>query len=336
MRLASIQALRGIAALAVALFHLRGTFPAGQAGVDLFFVISGFIIGSIDRNQPPLEFAAKRAIRLLPLYWAVTLAMCAAWYVPGLFSRFTFDAQTLLQSLLFIPFYGFDGQIWPLVPVGWTLNFEVWFYALFALVLAAGVPTIRVAVGLLVGLVLVGVVFQPASASLQVWTSPLLLEFAAGLLATIVATRILGARWGLLFIAAAMVLFVAPIAVGINVDRANHWQSLALWGGPAFLLVVGVVVVERAGAWPRILRPFERLGDVSYSLYLTHTLVFALVARSLPNTSLVSACIALIAAVLVAVATYVVIERGVGGMLRRAFVSRTPARDSLAAARIVR
>src|SRR5690242_14114495 len=118
----SIQYLRGLAALGVLAFHAAeragGTFDLGAAGVDVFFVISGFIMWVIAAERPttPAAFLSRRIQRIVPLYWAVTLTVAAvAVLVPGSFPRLQVSWAAVLKSLLFVPYEGADGLIAPLI-----------------------------------------------------------------------------------------------------------------------------------------------------------------------------------------------------------------------------
>jgi exopolysaccharide production protein ExoZ len=189
-----IQYLRGIAAMMVVWHHAQTTVDGttqflgfhewGKRGVDLFFVISGFIMLVTTWEKPisPAQFIRNRIQRIVPLYWAVTFAAIAQAYIaPWL----KWDGESLAKSLLFIPYYSlnFPGEIWPLLVPGWTLNYEMFFYALFALLLLAGrnwrVPVMALVLGCLV---VTGMIAKPHSAPLAVYTSPLLLEFCAGMI----------------------------------------------------------------------------------------------------------------------------------------------------------
>ena len=147
----------------------------------------------------PGEFWRRRIIRIVPLYWLLTLLMVAvALVAPGLFKTLKVAPATLVQSLLFIPHFSqsFPGIVWPLLVPGWTLNFEMFFYAVFGLALLLP-ERIRLLplVTFFVILTAIGLAFGPfASAAAQTYTHPMLLEFAAG--ASIAAWWLSG-RWRL-------------------------------------------------------------------------------------------------------------------------------------------
>jgi exopolysaccharide production protein ExoZ len=162
--------------------------PFGGYGVDLFFVISGFImlVTTWDKPIGPIEFVWHRIRRVVPLYWVATsLMVIGAITAPFMFKTLKWDAASLAMSLSFIPYdsLSFPGKIEPLLVPGWSLNYEMFFYALFALLLLVSrglrVPLM---VGTLSVLVIAGYFLHPSSAPMQVYTNPVLLEFAAGMI----------------------------------------------------------------------------------------------------------------------------------------------------------
>ncbi|MDQ0454772.1 acyltransferase family protein [Rhizobium paknamense] len=325
MQLKSIQAMRAVAAMMVVFFHLsEGGFVSGAAGVDIFFVISGFIMGTVGVQERPSVFLRKRLVRIVPLYWLVTFVMCVG-AVLGVFRNFSFDTVTLAKSLAFIPYLNPDGNIWPLVVVGWTLNFEMFFYLVFALGLMAAQPVLLPAIAM-VALTVCGFLLHPAAAPLQVWTSPLLLEFTAGLLLS-QARPFASRSGGIALILAGIGLFVATAKLGLY---EAPWRVLG-WGVPAFCVVTGALAIERAGAWPsRLLWPLEKLGDASYSLYLLHGIAIAAGHRFLGTSIAVNALIVLVSLVM-AQLSFMLFEKPVGRLLNRVFSAssgRTPERQA--------
>lgn len=311
-KLNSIQVLRAAAALAVVLYHAIGpTFGIGAAGVDVFFVISGFIMGTYTRGMRPGKFLEHRIVRIVPLYWAVTLLMCAG-ALAGVFANFTFDLTRLWQSLLFIPYQ--DG---PLVEVGWTLNLEMLFYLVFALGLALGRPVL-VSILVLGTAAGVGVAAEWHNPIIAVWTSPLLIEFLAGLLLS--QWRVSDARlgWALIFIAFCGFAFALTIG-----EQAGVWRVVS-WGGPAFCLVAGCIGLERSGAWATTsLRPIEKVGDASYALYLLHGVLISAVHKVLAPSPLATCAIVLVA-VLASLIVHRWVERPMTRFLRQYLTKAQP------------
>lgn len=139
-RINNVQALRGLAALLVVYLHCGLFFwkfgPFGGFGVEVFFMISGFVMGYTALNNSS-QFLTRRLIRVIPAYWAATLAVFAAanWH-PHLMMVTRADPGALVKSLLFVPYTRGDGQIQPMLFLGWTLNYEMYFYVLMAIALA--------------------------------------------------------------------------------------------------------------------------------------------------------------------------------------------------------
>lgn len=270
-----IQYLRGVAALMVAWHHGVGQLPGleahfplrfGTSGVDLFFVISGFIMvmTTAGKSVPPGSFIARRLIRVAPLYWVLTLALVAVILVaPSLFRTTVLTPASLAQSLLFIPHLSpsHAGMIWPVLVPGWTLNYEMFFYALFAASLAFR-HRLAVLVATLATLVAAGYVLGPfANPIARTYTDPILLEFAAG--------AVIGHLWiaGRLNLPIPVSLIGALIGAALLVLRdapplANYTQLLG-----AVLVVIGSLNMSQLNRQNNVLRA---LGDASYSIYLTH------------------------------------------------------------------
>ena len=184
----SVQYLRGVAALMVVYFHTK-VYLAGYAwgiprnfgysGVDLFFCISGFIMMHTTLGRPirPATFLQNRLLRVYPLYWLLTLFSLALYVIaPSAFIDGSASLSHAILSLLLIAH--FDA---PVLRIGWTLVYEIFFYALFALTLWA-TPHRRLPLlgALIIGLVALGALCAPESPVLQTYTHPFLLEFLAG------------------------------------------------------------------------------------------------------------------------------------------------------------
>jgi exopolysaccharide production protein ExoZ len=302
-KLRSLQALRALAALLVvadhAIYYLaekQDVDPSlqnlawflGTFGVDIFFVISGFIMIYTARDLFGTrlgfaKFAYRRIIRIVPLYWLATIIAA------GLLVRHQFPSNfEIFTSLAFIPVVAQAGEpLRPILGVGWTLNLEMFFYALFtvSLLFSRRVGTTLV-VSLLVLLVAVGGWLKPIADTndpvtvATFLTDPILLLFAAGVVLGAVidlsdrsAFRVpLGTLIAIGLIAVATALFV------VSVDQAPWpfgWQLVfwALCVATVFL----AIVAEEHRSWT--LAVLERLGDASYSIYLFHFLAIAAVGR---------------------------------------------------------
>lgn len=281
--LLSIQYLRAFAAIGVLVFHAAERagvgFGPGAAGVDIFFVISGFIMWVISGVGPQssLGFLRRRATRIVPLYWLVTLGVAAtAIAVPAAFPNLRPTADHIVKSLLFYPHVDASGEIAPLIVPGWTLDYEMFFYALFAAWLLAASHRRLLGLSLTMGLLaLAGYTLRPSDAALATYTNPLLLEFLAGVWlgnAWVEGFR-LRRRSAIAAIVLGMVGFAVVAATGINVDPVR----ILVWGVPALLIVAGAISLEPLPDWPIA----KFLGDASYSIYLVHGLAISFCARIL-------------------------------------------------------
>jgi exopolysaccharide production protein ExoZ len=331
----SIQYLRGFAALGVLVFHAAeragGAFGLGAAGVDVFFVISGFIMWMTTCGRPaaPARFLVRRAQRIIPLYWGLTLLVAAvAVLIPAAFPSMQVTGEAMANSLLFIPYRDPAGLIAPLVIPGWTLNYEMFFYLVFAVGLLA---PIRIRPWLVSAALIALVVIRPlGDVQNPIWatyTNPLLLEFAAGIWLgkAWAEDRLPGVRIGWALVIVGLLGFAAAGFSGVDVERAR----LLMWGAPALALVTGAVCLERGGAVPKW-RPLGVLGDASYSLYLAHGLAISAAVRilqavGLDQPAMILAC-GLIAGLLAGLVVYRFVEKPLMGLFKTGLTARRPAR----------
>ena len=306
--LRSIQYLRGMAALAVAAMHTGWTYSGiGAAGVDVFFVISGFIMVHVSGREPqPGAFLRARALRIVPLYWLVTAVALAV--------RQDADLPRVLSSLAFWPHAGFDGRDYPVVIQGWTLDFEVFFYLCFAGSLL--LPPARRLVALtaaFAGLILAGLALHPSNVAVKAYTSPMLLEFLAGAwLCWAWQREWIPSGWR-----GAMLAGVGVVAFAVQVHmEPSAWQCVT-WGLPALLVVAGALGVEAGNRLPRI-PGLLALGNASYALYLTHLLVQRPLLGVLhPLPAPIALPIMLAVCVAAALATHWWVERPLTRMMHR-------------------
>lgn len=284
--IASIQGLRALAASMVLAFHAcaiadaQGVYAisysnAGAAGVDIFFVISGFIIAYITRRGPvsARDFLARRLIRIAPAYWVyTTLTLAILLAVPSAFAHLRLDLTHVAMSYAFLLSNNNDNVVGTLLGVGWTICFEVYFYVLAALLL--NVPQ-RHRMPALAGVLIAGAVLAPwieAPPFAAVVLSALPLEFLAGFLIAILYLK--GVRLPAAAAVAAIALGGAALyaagQAGLVASERDPWRVLC-FGLPAAVLVIGVLSLDaRSIRYPRALIV---LGDASYSLYLSHQFV---------------------------------------------------------------
>lgn len=290
-----IQILRFAAALAVAAFHAWGiaprfiTVPADtptlglwQAGhgVDLFFVISGFIIyyatAHAARGTPmsPATFLRRRVERIVPLYFfVIAVVTLLAVLLPEIFDTpGWYTPNHVLKSLAFISFT--DGEM-PVVFLGWSLEYEMYFYLVVALLMALTRHVWRNIVLLFSALTIIGQMpgVTTALGNYGFFTDALILEFIFGVMAGVVFVRGRGANDA---DGKIMLLAIAgAVATLIISDPANR---ALVFGLPSAALVAAAAWISRKRTTPNWLeRALERLGDASFSIYLVqvNTVVFA-------------------------------------------------------------
>jgi exopolysaccharide production protein ExoZ len=282
-KILSIQYLRAAAALMVVFFHADGMaqqyfsftgLSFGAAGVDIFFVISGFImwITTASERITPASFAVNRIIRIVPLYWAMTLLLYGGWLIfrdPATLP----SLGNLVRSLLFIPFVSpRTGEIQPLLIAGWTLNFEMFFYAVFAcgLLIARRHRALFIC-ATLGALVMSPFLVSPSGPVALTYTSPLLIEFMIGCLLGVMYERGALPRPGIavfLLVVGCGLLLTSGMLSAANITAARFFH----WGLPAFLIVTAALALEpKLKQW----RLPILLGDASYSIYLTHGVVLS-------------------------------------------------------------
>lgn len=338
----SIQVLRGIAALAVVLLHIsemllrytdgRGMFcgsasfwQTGAAGVDLFFVISGFVMVESTRNMGRKQgvaqrFMLRRLIRIVPLYWLYTTLMLVLVLLPFTLKNEVFSLPYTLKSYLFIPALNpVTGLDLPLVPQGWTLSYEMYFYLLFAVLLRLDRRWLIPAVTLFFGLsVITGYLWDVHHPVAKALTSQLLLEFALGCyLARLVHTIQIPPRTCYLCLAGGSAL----LFLSQYIPAASEYR-LFLWGMPVFLLALGFVFLEKERGFDFPGPPIH-LGNSSYSLYLSHVFVLLAVGTLLKKKMIppffnndVIALLSTAACIAVGWLSYVFLEKRSIGYLR--------------------
>jgi exopolysaccharide production protein ExoZ len=287
----NLQSLRGLACLLVVLYHLSrseagfglGFNPlrifqwCGYAGVDLFFVLSGFIIATAtqrDLGHPSRlpRYLFRRAWRIYPTFWA-------ALAVAALHHQLTSDTPLLRpgwvselgDTILLLP----QPALPRLLAVAWTLSYELMFYAAFALLFIlprrAAIPALALWGGLVVRAAMLGEVSSNRFAFLAL--DPFVLEFLAGAVVAAFPIRLSG-RSACAVIAAGLAWCSACSArfnQAHNPDylALEHLSRVATFGVPAALLVLALAAWERTGGRMRP-RWLEPVGDASYSIYLLH------------------------------------------------------------------
>lgn len=348
--LQGLQLLRGAAALAVVFHHLLNNdtfFPAtpdrivalGQLGVDVFFIVSGFVMyyAEYDRAQnigASHRFLIRRFIRIWPLYALFTIAMSTAYFSGLLFHSRSISMRETLSSLLLFPTQN------TVLVVGWTLHYEAFFYVVFSLFLltrSMNLIVLLIPVSFLAIVVLSNVIYFDTASVFTFFSNTIIFEFCFGMIVAATFKRSACHRSGaaVAFFCGIIGLVIGSI-VGLS-DEGNldpTWRFL-YWGVPSALLVYSSLrVADLRGTIGRIGLFF---GDASYSLYLTHSFVIMSAVKLMwisNGSELIFAGLALSGALLIGAATYVGIERPVTNYLNRAWTQRQRKIEPVAAQRI--
>lgn len=307
-KLDNIQLLRAVAAVMVAFAHIDHlgifdpkiispgytptSFISFSSGVDIFFIISGFIITISSRKSIDIKaFISKRATRIIPLYWSVLTAFIILKLLK-IFILNTSDQNgkmnflSIFTSYFFIPYdsmgYG-KSYPFPLLDLGWTLNFEVFFYLIFALCMMAGSKHL---VGLLIAGLLACVTLGQVAPDLPLpfsfWFQPIILEFLAGLVLALIyrAGVRLNPAVQIAFIIAGLLIWIflresSFVVIPSDAKGSYSWPRILSGGAGALCIMIGAALSKKqvTGIVARI---GNALGASSYALYLTH--VFTIIA----------------------------------------------------------
>lgn len=299
----SVQYLRALASILVVIVHAfelhriyfkksigisEKIYMFGGIGVDIFFVISGFIMMYICSKKPLvsfsqfLKFFENRVIRIAPLYLLITFFLALSLFIfPSLFNRTKFDFIHLIYSIFFIPYFN-SAETWhPILAQGWTLTYEFLFYLLMGISCwLFGKRGVYVCAFFL----LINYFFNASldySTSLErIFFEPRLIQFSFGIFlgALFLSNKILAGVLPNLLVSFLCIILVMYWV--INFELVDDIQRAFLWGVISFLICYFLISNEN------FLNKFKSnfflsLGDSSYSLYLTHNIVLAVAFKLL-------------------------------------------------------
>lgn len=281
----SIHFLRGIAALFVFIYHVYHiarlyngiTLPFAEyfhIGVDIFFIISGFIMAYIVSKADVinslfiLRFIKSRFLRIFPAYFFVTIPIFFVYfYILGNPRDFTWIS--LLKSLLFIPFDS-NGDWYPVLGVGWTLNYEVFFYGLIVISMIFLGKNYHIGVSFLIGSFLtVSLFWGDIELPFSFWFSPIILEFLIGMLI------------GFIYVGGVREIKFNLFFLSILLMFIYTFSSDVLHMAIATVIVVFALILERSRYVMSFFkfRFFSVLGSISYPLYLIHQPLLSLFGK---------------------------------------------------------
>jgi exopolysaccharide production protein ExoZ len=287
-----LQYLRGIAALMVVFFHARSYFGdvpewtrVGSRGVDIFFVISGFIMAYSTRRmgdevsaaKAGLIFLSKRFIRVAPLYWIALLWTTSPYWINwlstsgslhGLYQNLSADLISIAKDFAFVPHLSIDedepGEIFPALIQGWTLNYEIFFYLLFGLSMLFRKYRLVATSLAIVALVVLGKAYHFSNVVAQFYTSSILIEFVFGMIVFEAYSKTHQLRFN-----RTTLLLLGTIGVLLLNSGSSVNDKLVLAAGSA--IIVWVFIQAFRGVH---VGPLKLLGDASYSIYLFHLATF--------------------------------------------------------------
>ena len=334
-KLPTLQALRGVAASLVVFHHFASLFQGvglrrswiyesglgnvGMSGVDIFFVISGFIMIYTSREKAgasdAVTFMKRRALRIYPLYWVWTSLLLILW-LTGFAERLRhYSLSYLVKSFVLLP--SFNGRSFhPMLEPGWTLAFEMLFYLVFSLAICLKIVSKRLVflVAAFSGIALFSQVLPVASGLRYLFTDPIIVEFVYGVLIAEVLLRLPGTRanrFAWTSPTAFISLGVVALLSTIWMDKPDLYRFI-FYGIPAIFIVLGAAMRGSAPA-PRLL---TYLGDCSFSIYLTHiffALAYASALKRLPALSSINPDLSIVVAATITIAlcsaTYPLVER---------------------------
>ena len=313
MRLDTIQALRGLAAYLVLFYHIAamersaiaalgtdesplvgGIFRNGYAGVDLFFVISGFIMVYVTAKRPEnlatvRDFFLARLYRILPPWWLFAGIMAfylyltygVPWDAEALERTGNTGLNYIIRSFLLLPQPNF-----PVLGVGWTLVHEMYFYVGFALILLFPRRFLPLLLLLWGGAVVIGASFGLTNVYANDFVGLafylMTLEFIAGALVGWAFVKGFRPFPGIAFLLGLVSFLVVLAVLPPYVPNLLTWGRVAAFTLPCALMVYGAAGLQARLGHGWVARTMTRLGDWSFALYLSHMIVLSGLRKGLP------------------------------------------------------
>jgi exopolysaccharide production protein ExoZ len=329
-----------VAALLVVLFHLGGALGAakyfgsrllggafgfGDAGVEFFFVLSGFIITWVHAqdigkpNRLP-SYLRKRAVRIYPVYWIIfTGVFLLALSFTSLSQKVPHDYLTIIKSLALVPQdpAAVGGTGAPVIIAAWSLQYEVLFYALVAVFILSRSLGLLVACAFLINFTVCQ--FDQCTFSRSFLSDNLIFLFAYGALIAYLCRKSIKLTHPMLIALFGAFAFLATGALEVVVGRQMWIMDRRLvFGFFSGIVILGLVRAEDSGKFRINLAWLALLGDASYTLYLIHFPLISILCKFAVSIGVAGASGALIAfpallaaCILTAVAFYVIVERPV-------------------------
>lgn len=284
-----VQVLRGVASLLVVLLHTTinskdilnkdfcdNFFFFGGSGVDIFFVLSGFIITyscgkGLTQPGKLLPFIRRRAVRIFPTYWIIiTLFILIQLVLPAFYrTHYPLSFSNICSTLFLLPGHTMVNG------VSWTLSYELFFYLLFSLAFLLPNKKLAFALSMLYALIIITIPLlghdpENGNSWIKLLTYPMNVEFFMGVLAAVLIPRIPAGLCLPLILTGSLLFLTEGILADHNYQLLpNAFNRVVVFGIPSFLMIVGLVKFELTKN-VTIHNILLSLGEASYSLYLLH------------------------------------------------------------------
>lgn len=316
----TVQYMRAIAALMVVLQHISFkceqygipalNFHVGYFGVDLFFIISGFIMchTTYKRNIPPLSFIKNRVVRIFPLYWLLSSCALVIFIIKPEIVNSSGGKTGILSSFLLIP----SGEKF-LINNGWTLSYEILFYLIFSIFLAWKNDVRYLLVS--VSIIFMIVIFTPLKNQNSYYyflSNTLFIEFILGMISFYLFTKVKSVSYVLSLFLSLVAIYFIYIKNSQNIEL-NGLNRLIYAGLPMLAIFISLLSFERniPEKLKKKLSLLGMVGDASYSIYLTHAFVLspcAMIISRVINSTLIFVSILFLASIVFGVVCYKSIE----------------------------
>lgn len=269
----SLQVLRAIAATSVVYFHIEVMPKFGSFGVDIFFVLSGFVMAMVIANgQSARNFSISRIARIVPLYWILTTCLLLlAALKPDLLNSTTANLINYIKSIFFIPYFKENGSLTPMLAVGWTLNYEMFFYFCIwiSIIVSRRIYLLLTFILLITSYIVLGNLIDNRVMN-GFFRSTLLFEFAFGMLSFYIYERFKSIKFSIIPLIITALLSYCLMAwtevLGINIDR------IYVYGLPSVVLILSLTLLENSifSKDNIVTSLLVNIGNASYATYLSH------------------------------------------------------------------
>jgi len=284
----SIQMLRAIACISVV--HLHTTSKFGSFGLDIFFIISGFVITMIiNKGTKPKIFILSRISRIVPLYWILTTFLLVLTILtPELLNSTTFNLTYYFKSIFFIPYYNQNNILEPMLIQGWTLNYEIFFYfCVFISIIISRKNLITTLVLFILFFIYFKYFFKESSSAFKIFFSTtLIFEFLLGVIAFYIFKFYQNIKIiPVVPIVAAIVSYITMIYYEVETIELNKDLRIYFYGFPSLVLVLSLCFLEKFFSNNNCMKILLNIGHASYSIYLSH--IFIIVFLKIINAKFI-------------------------------------------------